>query len=60
MEKYWIIGHKEMHPKIIPLDKNYYGDNKPYRSIKEIKIDLGDRFLFAEEYTPTLIKVKDV
>jgi hypothetical protein len=45
----WIIKHKEFKKKIIPSDENYFGDKKPYKTIKDIKLDLGDRFEYAKK-----------
>ena len=49
---FWIIGHKEMFPKFIQPSKNYWGDREPYKSLKDIQLDLGDRFDYAYKFFP--------
>lgn len=54
---YWIIKHKEMHPHIVLSTENYYGDKKPYKTVKDIKMCLGDRFEYAVKFhSPSPLK----
>lgn len=44
MKNKYIIKHKEFNPK---KTNDYFGKGRNYKSIAEIKIDLGDRFEWA-------------
>ena len=49
---FWIIKSKEHFPAIIHKNKNFWGDEKPYNGLRDIKLDLGDRFEYAVKYWP--------